>query len=117
MKINIAVTGLNATESPGPGLGIIKCLKDYKGLDCKIIGLAYDSKDPAIYLEGICDEVFLIPFPSGGPEALFKRFQYILNHTKVDIIIPSLDSELKSFIELEPRLAELGVKMLIPTDE
>jgi carbamoyl-phosphate synthase large subunit len=117
MKINIAVTGLNATESPGPGLGVIKCLREAKGFDVSIIGLAYDVKDPAIYLNGICDQVFLIPFPSSGPEGLKHRLEYVFSKTKIDLLIPSLDSELKSFIQLQPFIESHGIKMLLPDED
>ena len=38
---NIAVTGLNAIDSPGPGVAVIRGLLDSKLFDSRIIGLAY----------------------------------------------------------------------------
>ena len=46
-KLNIAVTGLNNIDSPGPGVPVIRALKK-SGMDVKIIGLAYEN------LECIC---------------------------------------------------------------
>lgn len=117
MNKTIAVTGLIASESPGPGLGIIRAIRAQPGFTGKIIGLAYDAKESAIYLPDACDEVFLIPYPSAGVESLYERLSYILGRTKIDLIIPSLDSELDSFIRLGPRLAKKGVRMWLPTAE
>lgn len=114
MKIDIAVTGLIASESPGPGAGIIRAIREHPGFEGRIIGLAYDAKESAIYLPGLCDRVYLIPYPSAGQESLFERLQQIIGKCPIDLMIPSLDSELDSFIRLAPRLEKLGVRMFLP---
>ncbi|MBI4861385.1 MAG: ATP-grasp domain-containing protein [Candidatus Riflebacteria bacterium] len=117
MKIDVAVTGLNATDNPGPGLGIIRAIRAWPEFQGRIIGLAYDAKEPAIYLGEICDEVYLIPYPSAGIAALSERLNYILARSHLDCVIPSLDSELNGFLALEPELARKNVRTLLPSRE
>ncbi len=63
-KINVAVTGLNAIDSPGPGVPVIRALRDSKLFDVKIIGLSYESLEPGIYMHDIVDKTYQIPLPS-----------------------------------------------------
>ncbi len=113
----VAVTGLNATDNPGPGITVIRALRldpDFKG---RIVGLAYDSLDPGIYARDLVDDVFLVPYPSQGVDALRERLAYIKHRTGMDVIIPTLDAELPSFMALEDTLAEMGVGMFLCTAE
>ena len=60
-KLNIAVTGLNATDNPAPGIPVIRSVRhDLKNIG-KIIGLTYDAFDTGIYDGDLLDEVYLIP--------------------------------------------------------
>ncbi len=116
--LTIAVTGLNATDNPGPGMTVIRAIRNYSSFEGRVVGLAYDTLDPGIYARDMVDDVFLIPYPSQGPDALEARLRYI--HERVgglDVIVPTLDSELASFISLEPVLEELGIGTFLPTKE
>lgn len=115
--MKIAVTGLNATDNPGPGVPVIRSIQMDKSIDAETIGLIYDSLEPGIYMENIHKKCYLIPYPSSGLEGLFNRLKEINDIEKIDIIIPTLDSELYAFIKLEPRLNELGIKLFLPTSE
>ncbi len=111
----VAVTGLNATDNPGPGITVIRSIRqdpDFKG---RIVGLAYDTLDPGIYAREFVDEVFLLPYPSQGTEALWERLQYIRERTGIRVVIPTLDAELPSFMALEGRLRESGVGTFLAT--
>ncbi|MCB9692623.1 MAG: ATP-grasp domain-containing protein [Alphaproteobacteria bacterium] len=111
----VAVTGLNATDNPAPGVAVARALKE-RG-DVRVVGLAYDLLDPGVYAPQWFDDVFLVPYPSQGTEALEARLRHIVEATGVEVVIPTLDSELPGFIALEPMLAELGVRMILPTRE
>ncbi len=115
--MNIAVTGLNATDNPGPGVPVIRSLLDAKEFSGNIIGLAYDSLEPGIYMEKIAGKTYLIPYPSSGLDALFDRIAYIHSIEKLDVIIPTLDSELYGFVKLSERLRALGIHTFLPTFE
>lgn len=114
----IAVTGLNAIDSPGPGVPVIRALRDAKSFDVRIIGLSYESLEPGIYLRDLVDKVYQVPYPAAGTSVMFERFAYINEIEDIDFLFPNFDAELFNFIKLEPRLkSELGIQMLIPTME
>ena len=54
-KYTIAVTGLNAIDSPGPGIAVIKSLREAKSFDVRIIGLVYENLEPGIYMKQYVD--------------------------------------------------------------
>ncbi len=76
-EVTVGVTGLNAIDSPGPGIGVIRALKDYQDFSCRIIGLSYESLEPGIYMHDIVDKSYQIPYPQAGSERLLNRLQAI----------------------------------------
>jgi carbamoyl-phosphate synthase large subunit len=114
-KLTIAVTGLNAIDSPGPGVPVIRALRDAKSFDVRIIGLAYESLEPGIYMHDIVDHTYQIPYPAAGVDLLLERISYIHSKEHLDLIIPNFDAELFPFIRIESELKELGIAMFLPT--
>lgn len=115
--LTIAVTGLNATDNPAPGVAVLRALKLQTEPRDRLIGLAYDGLDPGVYAEDLIDEVFMLPYPSSSTESYFERLVYIHQRVGLSVVIPTLDAELPTFIALAPRLAELGIGTLLPTRE
>jgi carbamoyl-phosphate synthase large subunit len=115
--MKIAVTGLNATDNPGPGVPVIRSIKESKDFNGSLIGLIYDSLDPGIYMKDLVEKSYMIPYPSGGLDPLLARIKQIHEKEKLDLIIPTLDSELYGFVKLEPKLNEIGIKLFLPTLE
>jgi len=113
----VAVTGLNAVDSPGPGIAVIRAIRESKNYDVKVIGLSYESLEPGIYMAGMCDKVYQIPYPSAGSEALLQRLEYINDQEKVQVIIPNFDAELAVFIKLSGKLLAMGIHTFLPTPE
>jgi carbamoyl-phosphate synthase large subunit len=116
-KITVAVTGLNAVDSPGPGVAVIRAVRELKDYDVRIIGFSYESLEPGIFMDGICDKVYQIPYPTAGSEALLTRIEYINEKDKINVLIPNFDAELHNFIKLVPALKNLGINTLLPTLE
>lgn len=114
-KYNIGITGLNAIDSPGPGIAVIRGLREAASFDVRIIGLAYESLEPGIYMHDHVDKTYHIPYPSTGTDLLFQRLEYIHQQEKLDLIIPNFDAELYSFIKLSDKLNKLGIKTFLPT--
>jgi carbamoyl-phosphate synthase large subunit len=114
-KLNIAVTGLNAIDSPGPGVSVIRALREAASFDTRIIGLSYESLEPGIFMHDLIDRTYSIPYPSAGTDILFERLQYIHEKEKLDVIIPNFDSEIYPFIKLEHKLRAMGIHMFLPT--
>ncbi|NVO02608.1 MAG: ATP-grasp domain-containing protein [Bacteroidetes bacterium] len=113
--INIAVTGLNATDNPGPGIPVIRGLREAKDFDVRIIGFAYESMEPGIYMHDLVDKTYQIPFPSAGQESLLARLEYIQEIEKIDVLIPNFDAELFAFMKLEKKLLKMGIHTFLPT--
>ena len=107
-KFNIAVTGLNNTDNPGPGIPVIRGLKESKDFDVRIIGLAYENLEPGIYMRDLVDKTYQIPYPSSGKEAVLERIEYINSKENLDFIIPNLDAELYTFIQSKEKLEKMN---------
>jgi carbamoyl-phosphate synthase large subunit len=116
-KITVAVSGLNATDNPGPGIPVIRALKESEYFDCRIIGLAYENLEPGIYMPNLVDKVYQVPYPSTGSDNLIQRIEYIHEIENINVIIPNFDAELYAFIKSEERLKEKGIYTFLPTLE
>lgn len=117
-KYTIAVTGLNAIDSPGPGMAVIKALREAKSFDVRIIGLSYETLEPGIYMHDLIDKTYQVPYPTAGQEILVERFKYINSIEDIDFLFPNFDAELFNFISIKDRFEkELGIKMALPTQD
>lgn len=116
-KYTIAVTGLNNTDNPGPGVPVIRALREANSFDVRIIGLVYENLEPGIYMDNVADKIYQIPYPSVGSDALMERIEYINTKENLDFIIPNFDAELVTFINSKKRLEDLGIKTFLPTKE
>lgn len=114
-KLNIAVTGLNNTDNPGPGVPVIRALRESKELDVRIIGLAYENLEPGIYMDNTVDKTYQLPYPSSGAEPFIERIKYIHDKEKLDVIIPNFDAELFTFMKAEDTFREMGISTFLPT--
>jgi carbamoyl-phosphate synthase large subunit len=115
--MNVAVTGLNNVDNPAPGVPVIRAIKDSGTFTGRIIGLLYDTLEPGAYISGVADDCYIIPYPSLGLENMFQRIVAIHEKEKIDVLIPTLDSELPGFIKLAPRLKEIGIATYLPTTD
>ena len=61
--VTIAVTGLNAVDSPGPGVPVLRSLHA-SSLECRLVGLAYDVLEPGIYMPDLVDATFRSRIPT-----------------------------------------------------
>jgi carbamoyl-phosphate synthase large subunit len=113
-KLSIAVTGLNAIDSPGPGVAVIRSIRACKDFDVRIIGLSYEALEPGIYMHDVVDKTYQIPYPSAGSENLLHRLHHIHQIENIDLIIPNFDAELFSFIKLRNELAQMGIRTFLP---
>ncbi|OYT15607.1 MAG: biotin carboxylase [Bacteroidetes bacterium 4572_77] len=116
-KLCIAITGLNNTDNPGPGIPVIRGIRDSKDFDLRIIGLAYENLEPGIYMDDMVDKTYQIPYPSSGTENLLHRIEYIHEKEKIDVLIPNFDAELFSFMKLEKKLLSMNIHTFLPTLE
>jgi carbamoyl-phosphate synthase large subunit len=116
-KIIVAVTALNAIDSPGPGIPVIRSIRESRDFDVRIVGLSYESLEPGIYMHDIVDKTYQIPYPSAGTDALMARLQHIQKIEKIDVLIPNFDAELFNFILLSDSLLKIGIHTFLPGRE
>jgi carbamoyl-phosphate synthase large subunit len=115
IKITVAVTGLNNTDNPGPGIPVIRGILESDTFDAKIIGLAYENLEPGIYMRDIVGKTYQMPYPSTGRDVLMHRLKYIHSIEKIDVLIPNFDAELFAFMKSEKKLKEMGIHTFLPT--
>jgi carbamoyl-phosphate synthase large subunit len=116
-KLIIAVTGLNATDNPGPGIAVIRALRESESFEARIIGLSYETLEPGIYMHWLVDKTYQLPLPSAGVEDLYKRLEQICQTEKIDVLIPNFDSELFNFIRISDWLRRnLKIHTFLPTE-
>ncbi len=116
-KLNIAITGLNNTDNPGPGIPVIRGLKESEAFEARIIGLAYENLEPGIYMKDLVDKAYQIPYPSSGSQNLMQRLEQIHARESIDVLIPNLDAELYTFMMSARKLEEMGIHTFLPTLE
>lgn len=112
--IVIAVTALNAVDSPGPGVAVIRAIRECPDFKVRIIGLAYESLEPGLYMHELVDKTYQIPYPSSGTDTLMGRLMHIHEIEHIDLIIPNFDAELFNFIKLRDQLSEAGIHTFLP---
>ncbi|MGN7610762.1 ATP-grasp domain-containing protein [Magnetococcales bacterium HHB-1] len=115
MTLKIAVSGINATDNPGPGLAVARSLKE-SDHNIQIIGLSYDLHDPGNYLDFVIDHSFILPYPNKGWESMKNKLLQIQQQVGLDAIIPNLDAELPLFIKYQNELKNLGIHTFLPSE-
>jgi len=113
--IRVGVSGISAMDNPGPGIGVARSLRESPDLDVEIVGLAYDSMEPGVYMDWIVDKSYIVPYPSGSASAYLARLLHIKENHGLDLIIPCLDAELPFFIKYADELDAHGIRTFLPT--
>lgn len=116
-KLFIGISGINAVDNPGPGVGVARSLKEDRSLDVEVVGLAYDAMEPGIYMDWVVDKSFIMPYPSGAGDAFIERLLYIKQKHGLDVVIPNLDAELPLYIKYASDLAAHGIRTFLPDME
>ncbi|MEI6231461.1 MAG: ATP-grasp domain-containing protein [Planctomycetota bacterium] len=116
-KLIIGVSGINAADNPGPGIGVARSLLEDKDLDVEVIGLAYDAMEPGIYMDWIIKKSFIMPYPYGETEAYINRLLHIKETHGLDLVIPNLDAELPMYIHYASVLESHGIRTFLPSME
>ena len=111
----IAVTGMNATDNPAPGVPVARSLRLDPHFTGRIIGLGYDPLDPGFYADGLLDGGAILPVPALGRDALLDRLRELVDAFGITVFMPTLDSELRAVASLEDELRAIGVRTFVPS--
>ncbi|MFZ5938935.1 MAG: ATP-grasp domain-containing protein [Bacteroidota bacterium] len=115
IKLSIAVTGLNNTDNPGPGIPVIRGIRDSREIEARIIGLAYENLEPGIFMHELVDKTYKVPYPSAGTGNLMERIRAIHAREPIDLLIPNFDAELYTFMKAAGELETLGIRTFMPS--
>ena len=83
-ELIVGVSGINAIDNPGPGIGVARSLKEDAELKVKIVGLAYDAMEPGIYMDWVVDKSYMMPYPSGNGDTFIERLLHIKQNYGLD---------------------------------
>lgn len=111
----VAVTGLDACDNPHPGIAVAKCLRE-GGFDGTLLGFTYSPLCTGAYRRDLYDGVCLGPLPTEGSAPLYERLLQLRDEARLDLVIPTLDSEIATYARIAPRLAEAGIRTLLPSE-
>jgi carbamoyl-phosphate synthase large subunit len=111
----VAITGMNATDNPAPGVPVARALRHEPAFTGHIVGLGYDALDPGFYAQGLVSSGAILPYPSAGREALRDRLRWVREELGMDVLIPNLDSELRAMVTLAPELERNGTRTFLPS--
>lgn len=117
IRATVAVTGMNATDNPAPGVAVVRALRDAPDFGGRVVGLGYDPLDPGFYTTGLIDAGAILPYPSVGRDAFLARIRDLAATFHIDAMLPTLDSELRATSALEPDLRALGIGTFVPSLE
>jgi len=113
--IRVGVSGINAVDNPGPGIGVARSLKECPDIDVEIVGLAYDAMEPGIYMDWLVDKSYIVPYPSGNSAEYLERLCQIRDTHGLDHVIPNLDAELPFYIKYATTLEDCGIRTFLPS--
>jgi carbamoyl-phosphate synthase large subunit len=115
-KTTIGISGINATDNPGPGVAVARSLAE-TGIPADLIGLSYDVHDPGNYMTHLFANNFMMPFPTHGWDGMLASLYEIKHKTGLNVLIPCLDAELPLLIQNQNTLKAMGIETLLPSEE
>ncbi|WP_034643385.1 ATP-grasp domain-containing protein [Desulfovibrio inopinatus] len=113
-RITVGVTGINATDNPGSGIGVARSLLETSELDIQLVGLCYDAMETGAYMDWIIPRSYLLPYPGTNGREYVNRLLSICTSAGIDILIPNLDAELPVIIRYRDEIERAGVRLLLP---
>jgi carbamoyl-phosphate synthase large subunit len=111
----VAITGVSAFEVVMPGLGVARALRR-AGEITQVVGFGYGPFDTGIHRKDLFDHLFQIADPTDH-DALVSTIAAARKKVGIEAVVPCLDFELEHFIAVRHRLEDIGIRMLLPSQE
>lgn len=113
--INVAITGISAFDVVMPGVSVAEALRSEDSLGA-LIGLGYGPYDTSAYKGDLFDHIYKLP-DTKDPEDFLERIRTVHARHRLDVVLPCLDVEIPTFIEMAPYLAQMGIRTLLPGED
>ena len=110
----IGVSGFYTTDNPHPGLAVARALRAAEP-SWRILALAWDQWSTGAFARDVVDGVALVPYPAAGATALLERLREVVEHRRLDMVIPTVDREIPLYQAIRAELARLGVRTVLPS--
>ena len=110
---SVAISAINSFDYVMPGLGVAKALSESERIG-DMYGFAYGPYDTGGVRTDLFNKIFLFRDIS-SKKILLKKISEINRSHKINVLIPSLDSELQSCIEIQNDLKKIGIATLLPS--
>ncbi len=114
LPLTVAITGVAATENPGPGIGVARSLRDQLGRSVRLVALSYDAAECLALGGEVFDHVFLMPYPGQGGDRFLNRLRDIHRVVPLDRLIPCLDLEIPLLLSRTRELEDMGIACTLP---
>lgn len=112
-RLRVAITGFAGLEEPGPGAAVAQSLRaGWKGA-LELSAWTYGGPANSALLPAVIDRAQVLPSLDLGDERLFAAIVEHAKRSGIDVILPG-DADALSFARLAPRLAERGLRVLLP---
>jgi carbamoyl-phosphate synthase large subunit len=111
--LRIAVSGMHRGENPQPGSSMVEAIRR-RHPDAYVVGLVYDAYESGIYAPDGPDACHAMPYPTAGLPTYLSRLGEVRSLTPFDYMIPTLDAEIYLLAGATGKLAELGIKVVLP---
>lgn len=111
--IRIAVTGMHRGDNPQPGSSIVEAIRRRRP-DAFVVGLVYDAYESGIYAPDGPDVCHAMPYPTVGLPTYLARLAEVRALNPFDLMIPTLDAEIYLLAGATGKLAELGIRAVLP---
>lgn len=116
-RIHVAVTGLNSSQNPSPGIGIIYSLREAPGARIYVTALAYDRFSDGLQAMNFADQILELPFPEQQPDEFLRRIAALHAADPLGCLMPTIDAEIPLLAAMRTELVKIGIGLLLPKEE
>lgn len=111
--VRVAITGFSGLDDPGPGAAVARALRAARSRPMELAAWIYGAADTTALLPGIVDRIEVLPPADGHDEALIEAIAEANATHRIDALLAG-DTDVAALARLEPRLAALKIRTLLP---
>jgi len=117
LTCTVGITGVDAGENPHPGCAAALALRADPAFQGRIVALAYDPMINGAFMDGLFDDVALVPWPGDDERCWRRALKRIRASHGIDVLLPCLDSDVPTLSRLQDELHQAGIHTLLPRED